>query len=144
MIRIFPLDFLGQGALLQPKNQQLHDLAVSYCAKELTEEVNLSQFGKVFIAAETQDETPVSVHGISGFVWRPDIALFRATCDAATVKLHRRWHSHFADNGLLGNHVLLHLSSKDTAEQRCANWEQELIAAQAVAADRYLVKVRPF
>lgn len=144
MIKIFPLDFLGQGALIQPKDQNLHDMAVNYCSRELTEDVNLSQFAKVFIAAETKDETPVSVHGITGFVWRPDISLFRATCDAATVKLHRRWHSHFADNGLLGNNVLLHLSSKDTPEQRCANWNQELIAAHAVAADRYLVKVRAF
>jgi hypothetical protein len=142
MIKIFPLDFLGQGALLQPKDGRLHDLAIDFCAKQLTEEVNLSQFGKVFIAAETDNGTPVAVEGITGYAMRPDISLFRAISARATAKLHHRWHTFFADNGILGSDVFIHLSNKETPEQRCANWNNELMAALAIPADRFLVKVR--
>lgn len=142
-VKVFPLDFLGKDALLQPKWPKLHDLAIDFCARELVEEVNLAQFQKVFIAAEVdaQDE-PQIVKGISGFLWRPDIALFRATCASATTKLHHRWHTHFADNGLMGNQVLIYLNGKETSEQRCANWNNEMMSAEAIPADRYLVKVR--
>ena len=142
-IKVFPLDFLGQGALLQPKDQCLHDLAVDFCNREIVGDVNLARFAKVFISAEIDDsEKPVNVEGVTGHIWRPDISMFRATTDRATVKLHHRWHTYFADQGLLGEEVFIHLSSKDKPEQRCASWDQELKAAQARVADRYLVKVR--
>lgn len=142
-IKVFPLDFLGQGALLQPKDQQLHDLAVDFCAREVVGDVNLSKFAKVFISAEIDDsERPVNVEGVTGFVWRPDISLYRAVTDRATSKLHHRWHTFFADQGLLGEEVFIHLNSKDTPEQRCASWQQQLEAAKAQVADRYLVRVR--
>lgn len=142
MIKVFPLDFLGQGALLQPKDPWLHDLAVDYCARELASDVNLATFAKVFIAAEIDDSgKPMKVEGITGYGLRPDISLFRTTSDAATVKLHHRWHTFFADNGAIGEEVFIHISEKDTPEQRCANWDKELKAANAVPADRYLVRV---
>src|ERR1051325_7820114 len=100
MIKVFPLDFLGQGALLQPKDSHLHDLAIDFCSREVAGDVNLSQFGKVFIAAETERDHPVKVEGITGYVMRPDISLFRAISARATAKLHHRWHSFFADNGI--------------------------------------------
>lgn len=143
MIKVFPLDFLGQGALLQPKNEKLHDMAIEYCNRELAAEVDLSKFAKVFVAAEVDESgAPVKVTGITGYGMRPDISLFRATSDAATVKLHHRWHTFFADNGCLDEEVLIHLSGKDTPEQRCSKWDKELEAAKAIPADRYLVKVR--
>lgn len=143
MIKIFPLDFLGQGALLQPKDQRLHDMAVDYLMREVTGDVNLASFNRVFIAAEVDESgEPVKVEGVTGFCMRPDIALYRATSAAATAKLHHRWHTYFADNGLLGQEVFLHLSDKESPEQRCSNWNQEMMKAEAVPADRYLVKVR--
>lgn len=143
MIKVFPLDFLGQGALLQPKDQNLHDLAIEFCAKEVTGEVNLSAFGKVFIAAEVDAKgKPGLIEGVTGYVMRPDISLYRALTARATAKLHHRWHTYFADNGILGQQILLHLSNKDTPDQRCANWNNELMAAQAIPADRFLVEVR--
>lgn len=142
-IKIFPLDFLGQGALLQPKDHQLHDLAVDFCAREVVGDVNLVKFAKVFISAEVDEsERPINVEGVTGHIWRPDISLYRATTARATAKLHHRWHTYFADQGLLGEEVFIHLNSKDTPEQRCTNWNNELMAAQAIPADRYLVKVR--
>ena len=139
MIKVFPLDFMGQGALLQPKDQKLHDMAVDFCTKELADEVNLSTYSKVFIAADEDH-----VEGITGYTMRPDISLYRTISARANAKLHHRWHTYFADNGILGYEVLLHISGKDSPEQRCVNWEQELKAAKAVPADRYLIKVRAF
>lgn len=143
MIKVFPLDFVEQGGIATPKNQWLHDLAVDFCNRELKDEVTLFRFSKVYVAAEVDDSgNPMRVEGITAYSMRPDISLFRATSDAATVKLHHRWHTYFADNGCLGESVLLHLSEKDSPEQRCANWDNELKAAEAEPAYRYLVKVR--
>jgi len=128
--------------MITPKFPELHDLAVDFCQRELTEDVNLSQYSKVFIAAETENDRPVSVEGVTGYVMRPDISLFRAISARATAKLHHRWHTFFADSGILGQEVLLYLSSKETPEQRCASWEEQLKAAQAIPADRFLIKVR--
>ncbi len=71
-----------------------------------------------------------------------DIPLFRATSNEATVKLHRRLHSHLADKGYLGQEVFIHLSSKELPEQRCAGYDLAIQEAKLVPADRFLVKVR--
>ena len=151
-VKVFPIDFLGQGAFLQPKDAQLHDMALEFCRKELQDgdKVNLSKLNKVWVAAETDENgVPLEIIGISGWCYRIDIPVFRALNSAATAKLHQRLHTYFADNGCTGTmdgnveatEVFIHLSSKETPEQRCANWDQELVAAAAVPADRYLVKV---
>jgi hypothetical protein len=51
MIDVIPLDFLGQGALLEPVDRRLHDLAVDYCKRELRggDKLNLTQFAKVWV-----------------------------------------------------------------------------------------------
>lgn len=143
-LKVFPLDFFPPNeALIQPKNQSLHDLAVDFCLREVTGEINLTNFAKVYVAAEVDAQSrPIAVEGVTGYVMRPDICLYRALTARATAKLHHRWHSYFADNGILGHQVLIHLSSKETPEQRCANWNNELMAAQAIPADRFLVEVR--
>lgn len=143
-MKIFPLDFFPpNGALIQPRDQALHDAAVDYCMKNVSGDVNLGLFQKVFVAAEFNEETETyTVEGVTGFIMRPDISLFRATSAAATAKLHHRWHTFFADNGILGQEVFIHLSEKEQPEQRCANWTQEMGKAEATPADRYLVKVR--
>lgn len=143
-VKVFPLDFMtGDGAILVPKDQKLHDMAVDYCAREVNGDVNLSKFSKVFIAAEVDDSgQPMNVQGVTGYVLRPDIALYRSTSAAATAKLHHRWHTFFADNGIIGQEVFIHLNDKETPEQRCSKWHQELEAAQATPAHRFLVTVR--
>jgi len=40
-IQVFPIDFMGQWPLLEPKDQELHDLAIKYCEKELAEPLNI-------------------------------------------------------------------------------------------------------
>lgn len=143
-LKVLPLDFLGQGALLQPKDPWLHDLAVDYCARELKDEVNLSQFNKVWVTAELDDSgKPMKIHGICGYVMRVDISMFRATHPGATAKMHHRLHQYFADQGILGHDVFIYLNEKETDEQRCANWKWEMEAAGAVPADRYKVVVSP-
>ena len=153
-IKVFPIDFLGKDALLQPKDAQLHDMALEFCRKELVqdENFNLARFNKAWVAAEVGDDgKPTEILGITGYVYRIDIPVFRALNAAATAKLHQRLHTFFADNGCLGTidgsveptEVFIHLSSKETPEQRCANWSEELMAAGAVPADRFIVKVAP-
>lgn len=140
-IEIIPLDFLGQGALLEPADQKLHDLAVEYCARELEggADLNLARFNKVWIALEDGE-----VVGITGFVWRIDLPIFRVSGERAaraTKLLTDRVRAYFQDQGCRGQELFLHISSKETPEQRCAKWEESLAAAPAVPADRYSVKI---
>lgn len=145
MITVVPIDWLGQGACLQPKNQKLHDLTVDYVTRELTNgsEVVLTDLNKVFVAIETdRHDQPTMVHGVTGLVTRVDIPLFRTTHVEATARLRQRLHSYLADMGYLGQEVFIHLSSKETSEQRCPGFDVEVATAKLVKADRYLVKVR--
>lgn len=149
MIKVFPIDFLGRDAMLQPKNPELFNLAVEFCKKELLPQedglpLNLAHFEKVWVAAEVDESgKPVSVCGITGWRYKPDIPLFRTINAAATTKLHHRLHNYFADNGCIGAEVFIHISGKESPEQRCANWENELLAAGAKPADRLSVIVAP-
>lgn len=138
-VKVIPIDFFPpNGALIQPKDQLLHDKAVVFCRNEVNGDVDFSKLAKVWVAVDGDE-----VIGIAGYVMKVDIPLFRATNAAGTAKLHQRLHTFFADNGLLGHEVFIHLSSKETPEQRCANWSGELEAANAVPADRYAVTVSP-
>ncbi len=140
-VQIHPLDFLGQGALLEPTDPKLHDAAVEYCARELQNgrELNLAKFAKAWVVTNGD-----GVCGISGFQWKIDIPVFRVTgLDAGytTMKLIERMRAYFQDNGARGAEVFLHISSKETPEQRCAKWTESLAAVGAEPADRYTVKV---
>jgi hypothetical protein len=140
-IEIIPLDFLGQGALLEPADPKLHDLAVEYCARELEggKDLNLARFNKCWIALAEGE-----VVGISGFVWRIDLPIFRVSgtnAARATKMLTDRIRAYFQDQGCRGQELFLHISSKETPEQRCTKWEESLAAAPAVPADRYSVKI---
>lgn len=143
-IRVIPLEFLGQGALLEPVDKVLHDMAVDYCAKNLASEVNLAKFNKVWIAVAMSGDAYCEIIGITGWVWRADIPMFRVTgkhAVKATKLMEERLHSFFEDNGARGSEVFLHISSKETPEQRCPKWQQSLKASGAVPADRFSIKV---
>lgn len=140
-VEVIPLDFMGQGALLEPADQKLHDLAVDYCARELQggKDLNLARFNKVWVALADGE-----VIGITGFVWRIDLPIFRVSGDnaaRATKMLTDRVRSYFQDQGCRGQELFLHISGKETPEQRCPKWEESLAAAPAVPADRYSVKI---
>lgn len=145
-IAVLPIDFIGQGALLEPVDAKLHDMAVDYCARELENgrELNLSKFNKCWVVVEMNGDNYAQIHGISGWVNRIDIPVFRVTgenVDRSTLMLTDRMRAFFQDNGARGAEVFLHISSKERPEQRCQKWEQSLALVGAVPADRFSVKV---
>jgi hypothetical protein len=144
---VLPLEFLGQqGALLEPADHKLHDMAVDYCTKELQngQELNLSKFTKAWVVVEMDGTDYKEIHAIAGFVWRIDIPVFRSTgnhVDYTTKLLIDRMRAFFQDNGARGTEVFLHISSKERPEQRCEKWQESLDSVGAVPADRFSVKV---
>jgi len=150
-IHVFPLDWMGQPPLLEPRDKKLHDLAVDFCKRELAKQPDLSAFSKVWVAVEEpefdEDHKLISgtVLGMTGYVLKPDIPLFRVAgpnASRATKMLTDRLHDYFADVGLRGQEVFVHLSSKETPEQKCAGWQEGLAATEATLADRFSVIVR--
>jgi len=145
-IEIIPLDFLGQGALLEPGDRKLHDLAVDYCSRQLQngKELNLAKFSKVWLAVEMDDAAYKEVVGITGFVWRIDLPVFRVSgpnAVRATKMLADRLHAYFQDQGARGQELFIHISGKELPEQRCEKWQESLLAEGAVPADRYAIKI---
>jgi hypothetical protein len=144
---VLPIEFLGQqGALLEPTDPKLHDMAVEYCARQLENgnELNLAKFTKVWVVVELDGTTYKEVIGIAGFCWRIDIPVFRVTgnhVDYATQLLIERMRAFFQDNGARGTEVFLHISSKERPEQRCEKWQESLDSVGATPADRFSVKV---
>lgn len=122
--------------------QALRDAAHEFCKRELTlsegeTEWNLGLFAKAWI--ETEDG---EVTGVSAILNRIDIAVYRCTTARGNAKMNQRLHSYLADQGLLGQDVFIQFSSGDPAKM-CANWDEEMNAAGAVPANRYMVKVKP-
>lgn len=142
MIRIIPLDFHGQGAMLTPVNRELHDMAVDFCKRELTEEVNLSQYSKVWIAADMENGQPKEIKGVWGYVLKPDVPLCRFTDETALRLMAHRYNSFLADSGCLGRETFIHIARGEKPEQRCPGWEKVLREWGAKLADRVTVKVR--
>lgn len=136
MIEIRPLDFMGNGALLEPVDRELHDAAVNYCSRELREEVNLSKLSKVWIGLRDGE-----VFGVSGYVLRPDVPLFRATDAEVLRALGRRMSSFFADQGAYGQQVFLYIGN-EKPEQRCPEWRAALKEFGAQSGRRVIFEVR--
>jgi hypothetical protein len=136
MISIRPLDFLGQGALLEPADPKLHDAAVEFCARNLKDEVNLSKFQKVWIGLKDEQ-----VFGIAGYILRPDIPLFRATDAGVLRALGARLNSFFSDNGCRSQQVFIYIGN-ESPEQRCPEWRQVLKEFGAISGRRVLVEVK--
>src|SRR6185437_11993069 len=94
MIRVVPIDFMGQGALIQPVDAKLHDMAVEYCARELKGGiVDFSKFSKIWVGMKDGE-----VLGIAGYVLRPDVPLFRSTDALVMREMGKRMNDFFADN----------------------------------------------
>lgn len=140
-IEVIPIDFMGQGALLEPVHTELHDLAVEYCRKQLENgsELNLTKFQKVWVAV-----CDGQIVGITGFAWRIDVPVFRVSGEQAvraTKALTDRLRAYFQDQGCRGQELFLHISSKEKPEQRCMRWDESLAAVGATPADRFSVKI---
>lgn len=137
-ISVIPLDFLGQGALLEPANQKLHDAAVEYASRELLggKDLNLSKLAKVWVGLKDGE-----VFGISGYVLKPDIPLLRATDADVLRALAHRMNDFFADNGALGKEVFLYIGN-EKPEQRCPRWRAVLHEFSAKRAQRFAIEVK--
>ena len=138
MIDVIPLDFLGQGALLEPADRRLHDLAVDYCARELRggDKLNLTQFAKVWVGLKDGE-----VKGITGYILKPDVPLFRSTDLDVLRALGQRLNSYFADNGARGREVLMYIGN-ERAEQRCPQWRAMLKEFNAQSGRRVIFEVK--
>lgn len=145
-IEVLPLDFLGQGALLEPADRKLHDLAVDYCRRELHggDQINLAKFNKVWVSVAMNGEEYSEVTGITGWVNRIDIPVFRVSGDNAvrsTKMLIDRLRAFFTDQGARGHELFIHISSKETPEQRCTRWQESLASQKATPADRLAIRI---
>lgn len=148
-IAVLPIDFIGQGALLEPVDQKLHDMAVDYCARELQNghELNLAKFAKCWVLVGIEGDKYVEIFGITGYVMRIDLPVFRVTgstdhrTDVLTHLMAERLHSFFQDMGCRGQELFLHISSKERPEQRCEKWQESLALEGATSADRFSVRI---
>lgn len=138
MIQVYPLDFQGQGALLEPVDRQLHDLAVDYCSRELAggDKLNFTKFAKVWVGVKDG-----SVMGLAGYVLRPDLPLFRATDGEVLRALGRRANAYFADNGARGQEAFVYIGN-ERPEQRCPDWREVLKEFGAKSGRRLLIEVK--
>lgn len=137
MIRIVPLDFLGQGAMITPADPELHDKVIDFCRRELAEEVNLTHMSKVWIALDGEE-----VKGVMGYCLVPDVPVMRATSEDALRKMADRYNDFLADNGCLGKHTFIHVARGEKPECRCPGFAKVLSQWGAKLADRVMVKVR--
>ena len=138
MIEVVPLDFLGQGALLEPTQPRLHDAAIHYAMRELTrgDELNLSKFAKVWVGLKDGQ-----AFGLAGYVLRPDVTLLRATDGEVLRALGHRLNSYFADNGARGQEVFVYIGD-EKPEQRCPEWRKVLREFGARSGRRVIIEVR--
>lgn len=137
-IRILPLDFMGQGALLEPRDVKLHDATVDFCNRELAEgkNLNLAQFSKVWVGLQDDE-----VKGVIGYVLRPDIPLLRATDPEVLRALGWRINGFFSDQGARGQEVFLYIGN-ERPEQRCMDWRSALKEFHPKSGRRVLIEVR--
>lgn len=128
---------------------ELREAAHEFCKRELTlpagdREWDLSRFFKAWIEVTNNKSNPAGVvTGVTALLHRVDIAVYRSTTARGNAKLNQRLHSYLADQGLMGQDVLIHLSEKTDPSQMCANWEAEIKKAGIRPAERYLVRVKP-
>jgi len=138
LLEVIPLDFLGQGALLEPADRKLHDAAMEFAWRELAEgkDLNLTKFSKVWVGLKDKQ-----VFGLAGYVLRPDVPLLRATDVDVLRALCQRMNIFFADNGARGQQAFIYIGN-EKEEQRCPKWREMLKEFGAKSARRFTVEVR--
>ena len=138
MIEVIPIDFLGQGAMLEPKDVKLHDAAVEFALRNLRDgdKLNFATFAKVWVGLKDGE-----VKGLAGYVLRPDVPLFRATDCEVLRALGHRLNEFFADNGCRKQEAFVLVGNEPEAE-RCPAWRQVLKEFGARSARRVAIEVR--
>lgn len=139
-IQVSPLDFIFDQGYEKHRDPDLWRMAEDYMRVELEKPFEIPKMAKTWVAHSGGE-----ICGITAFQMVPDITHFRVSgpnAVRATKMMTDRLQSFFADQGLRGGYVLLHISGKERPEQRCQKWQESLKAAGAVPADRFLVKVR--
>jgi hypothetical protein len=113
-------------------------MAVDYCLRELAKgrEVNFAKFSKVWVGLKGQE-----VFGVTGYVLRPDVPLFRATDCEVLRALGNRLNNYFADNGARGQEAFLYIGNEQPS-QRCPEWRRMLLEFGAKSARRVAIEVR--
>jgi hypothetical protein len=137
-IEVLPLDFIGTGAMLEPADPKLHDLAVNYAQRELKDgdKLNLTKFAKSWVGLK--DGVPF---GLMGYVLKADVPLFRATDVDVLRVMGERLNNFFSDNGARGREVLLYLGDEPEA-QRCPKWRDAIKEFGGKSGRRILFEVR--
>lgn len=140
-IRAVPLEFYSQGGLSLPKNAKLHQAAVKFAEKELAEMPDFSGFNKVWLVGEFGEDEPV-IQGALGFTMRPDFVLNRFLNPEAILVGYERANDFLADNGCMGQEVLIHMAANETPEQRCPQGLKTVLDIGARPADRWRILVK--
>jgi len=143
ILRAISLDFNRQMGYAIPSDPHLHKLAIQFAEKELAEMPNYSEYNKVWVACETdENDIATSVHGVLGYTVRPDITMCRFLNRNALSVLYNRANAFFADNGCRLSEVLVYVNPDEKPEQKCPEQEQSLKALGARPANRWLIKIR--
>lgn len=138
MISVIPMDFMGQGALLEPADVKLHDAAVEYARRELAngDKLDFSKFSKVWVGMKDGE-----VFGLSGYVLKPDVPLLRATDADVLRAMCHRINDYFSDQGARGKEAFIYIGD-EKPEARCPEWRKVLSEFGAKSAQRFIVEVR--
>lgn len=138
MIEIIPIDFLGQGAMLEPADRALHDEAMDFARRELKdwEKLALAQFNRCWLGRKDGE-----AKGLMGYGLKPDVPLFRATDFEVLQAMGQRLNGYFADNGARGREVLLYIGN-EPKEARCPEWRQAIKDFGGQSARRIVFEVK--
>lgn len=138
-----PIDWRDSPNGLVPVDAKLYTLAMEFCKRELAEVPKLTDYRKVWVAAQLgADGKLMKVTGIQALQMCVDLPISRYTDSKSALLLSSRVDSWCADQGLRGANVFVYLSSTEKPEQKCKGWDSWLKFWKAIPADRFLVKVR--
>lgn len=146
-IELFPIDFQNAGTFLVPTDDALHAMAVEYAKAQLKEKPDFMKLRKAWLVCKVDaDNKPIEAVGMVGFSLRPDVHILRAHDGATATKVYRkvfdRLNGFFADQGLTGEEVLIHVDITAPMDELCPNWAQAIQSYGAKPANRFTIKVR--
>jgi hypothetical protein len=141
---VFPIELMGSGGYLQPKDPFLYELTEQFCERYLiAPRPDLTDLNRVWVCAEVDEEgTPTEVIGICGIQPRWDIPVFRVLKSRATKMLRDRMNGWFADNGIRGHEIFIFVSDNPDPTTKCPYADQALQAFKARPAERYAITIR--
>lgn len=147
-LRATPILFhdLNDGRGLVPVDAELYSRVMQYCQQELAEVPDLRRYRMAYATVEYGEQGEiVEIHGVTAERLAHDIGIFRTSgpyAKQATVLMHDRWQSFFADNGWSGQDVMIWIDGDEKPEQQCANREGSVKAFNLRPAKRMLVRVK--